>query len=132
MRRIFVGKYVVNYENCRLYATDRTDGSHVHIVPSDRGPMEMEIGCGKEVSWDTVVGAMLHELLELCLHRNRHAYYNTLNRSNSASVYLFVLSHDQMDTIACNIAQFVHTALPELKKAYTQLQRKKAVRRAKT
>jgi hypothetical protein len=121
MKRIYVGTFILNCENVRVYATDATDGSVALLYPKDKGAASMSVSC--HGSWSYTLGGLMHEAMEFCLNRNRHAFYPTLCGGSSLADFQFIFNHEQMNAVAYALGRFVGDVTPALSKAFKTITR---------
>lgn len=119
MKQKLVGTFILNHENVRVYATDSTGDSTVYLYSDDGGATKMSVACLRD--WRDCVSGLMHEAMEFCLHRNRHGYYQTCDRTRGAEGFTFVFTHYQMNVVAYSVGAFVADVLPKLQKAHKEI-----------
>lgn len=119
MKQKLVGTFILNHENVRVYATDSTGDSSIDLYADDGGATKMCVACKR--SWRDCVSGMMHEAFESCLHRNRHAYFPTCDRSTGMECFQFILNHREMNVIVYAVGAFVADAMPKLQKAHKEI-----------
>lgn len=120
MKAIDVGTYFLGWENVRVRLDPNTDDSEIRVAPNDKGCALMTIGCQRR-SWADVCGSLLHEAIEVSLHRLNTAYSPTMRYRNAADRYLFVMTHAEMGEACARVGEFMAVVLPDMSKAFKAL-----------
>lgn len=119
MKQKLIGTFVLNYENVRVFATYSTGDSAVFVYPQDDGCAKMLVACKR--SWKDCVCGLTHEAIEFCLHRNRHGYFQTCDRTNGPDCFTFMFTHQQMNVVAYSVGAFIADVMPKLQKAHKEI-----------
>lgn len=119
-RGVLVGTFVLNRENVRLFLTRGEGGlcGYAVLAPEDDSTPYLDVkGIGVS-NYSLVLGTLLHEALEFCLHRRRLGYYCENETHPTPADYAFIMTHGQFDMMAADIGCFLAECMVPLRKAW--------------
>lgn len=124
-----VGTYKLGKRNVRLMVeAERGGGASARIGPVDGGADIITLYV-LGVSWGEVVGALLHEAMEIMLHEGGCGYVCTGMLRETTSGYMFVARHDVFDNCCTGSGLLLGACEKELRKAWGEINVAKPRRR---
>ena len=115
MKQKIIGTYSCGVEEVQLVLREGT-GGEFWTMPEKGCIARIKVGANME--WPEVMSALLHEALELQMHRIGCRFDPTGDCGRDHSSYLFVMTHPQFSNVVGRAAQFASAALPDLAKAW--------------
>ena len=91
---ILVGTYILGFDNVRIELDGNTDGgaAAVWCHPADGGCQKIVIRC-KGKSWADGLASLLHESMEVLLHRRGAGYSQAGAPRETTDGYMFLMDH---------------------------------------
>jgi len=118
-----IGTYELGVENVRLYLADGCGGATCRVVPNDNG-CAMIILTSAQGDWGENVCCLMHEAIEMLMHRRGTGYYQTHTGRENTGAYLFVMSHAEFDQITEFASRLIVDCMGDLLKAWKMEQQK--------
>jgi len=118
-----LGVFTLGHENVRLVLRPGLGGDF-DTAPDDKGACIIRIG-GDTKSKFRLISVLLHEVLEVSLHRLHARMAVSTDFTNSSDTFIFHMDHNQFSMACAMSADFITPALPVLEKAWRKWHRDK-------
>ena len=119
-----IGTYKLGLENVRIFVSTGDEGATAYLKPNDGGCMKIVVQMETK-SFDVSVSSLLHELVEVSLHRARLGYYHSCDVSTSVSGFLFVMDHEQMNSVCYEVAPVMCDCMEKFRAAWDKINKVK-------
>jgi hypothetical protein len=129
MRQVVVGTFYLGHEACELILRDGT-GGEFYVTPSAGHIARIKVGAD-DGPWHQILNRMLHEVMELSLHRAGARYDCTRDQACDSAGFVFILDHHAFTECCARAAEFLGEAVPQLQRAWRSWNRKPAPKKAK-
>lgn len=120
---IDVGSYDLGNRRVTVRLDKQSSNGHCHIIDGI-----IFIGIDGN-NWREVIGILLHEAMELAIMDLELRYTPSHDESNSADIYLFIMTHPQFSQVCGRVGNFLYECLPDLTRSYREANRKNRKRR---
>ena len=121
MKQVIVGVYGLGADQVELVLREGT-GGEFYVQPEKGKIPRIKVGADGE-DWGCIVVILLHEALELVIHRAQCRFSGSDDMGNDHSEYIFLLRHYQFSDACGKAGYFLSDALPDLAKAWEKWKR---------
>ncbi len=117
------GSYELWHESVEVYVFYENNVGEGYLVPEPNRPMRIKIGLN--AVWPYVVEVLIHEAMELCMHRMGMAYKRANWVTPSSGDYQFMFDHAEYTQLCGVVGRFLVSVLPELEKLYKSVRKER-------
>lgn len=124
-----LGRYDMGIRVVDLIADSDDFGAHFNLVSRrNKGMTTIHLGM-KSIHWGKIVGILTHEITELVLTEMGLRYIPSPDLSEDNGGYLFSMNHTQFSEVTARVGLFLASALPDVRKYFDWLQKKRAAKK---